>query len=618
MCGILGIKGNALPNTSKIVQAMSLIANRGPDHQDQCRITDHTWFGHARLSIIDLSAAGNQPYQFQHLTLAFNGMIYNHNKLRVELKQHGYEFDSTSDTEVLIKAWHCWGVDTLNKLDGFFAFAVYDSESDTLFLCRDHLGKKPLFWRKWGDGIAFASRLDAVEALTTKQPLNKNAVPWLFYLKYIPAPLSAVEDIFKLDRGHYLKHTTHGTTIEKWSKTYGIDQTDQPPVAATPEGLKQHIIAAVQKRLEADVPVSCLLSGGLDSSIVATIAAQYVKLDTFTLSIDGNGNDLQFNEGDIAAKTSMALSTNHHAITLTETDALNSMTGLFNRVFDEPFADPASILNHLIFSELSKQSKVCLTGDGADELFGGYRRHQGHLMAQHPLSNNAFVKTAAKVIGNVLPDRRDNTAFEKMRLLRRYLMSINAVTYDGRSWLCRHDITPDLFKTSSNYLEDFTTWPHECATHMDTINALLSAEMQWTIPGQMMVKSDRTSMDVGVEVRSPFLDRDVIETAFTLPGSTKLKRGQGKAILRELFKDDLPPHIFEERKRGFEMPLQSWIKKSFSHYLNEIRDHDFLNEIGMHPAIINDWLDAFYHQDSTTAADHLWTLISLKTWIDGR
>ncbi len=618
MCGILGIMGNTLPQQSKLSQAMALIANRGPDHQDDCRITDDAWFGHTRLSIIDLSAAGNQPYQFENLTIAFNGMIYNHKILRTELEGKGYTFRSTSDTEVLIKAWHCWGADVLERLDGFFAFAVYDREDDKLILCRDHLGKKPLFWRHWGDGIAFASRLDAVEALTTKQPINKMAVPWLFYLKYIPAPLTAVHDVFKLDRGHYLQHSRHGTIIKKWSKTYGLDHTETAPQHTSPAALKQHIIAAVEKRLEADVPVSCLLSGGLDSSIVASIAARSVKLDTFTLSIDGNGNDFQFNEADIAAKTAQALNTNHHAVTLTENDALNSMTGLFTRVFDEPFADPASILNHLIFGELSKKSKVCLTGDGADELFGGYRRHQGHLLAHHPLANNAITRGVAKLMGPLLPDRRDNAAFEATRLLRRYLMSLNTTTSDGRSWLCRHDITPDLFNIPTDYLDKFSSWAHHYAGKMDPINTLLSTEMQWTIPGQMMVKSDRTSMDVGVEVRSPFLDQNVIETAFTLPGAIKLKRGQGKAILRSLFKDDVPSHIFNERKRGFEMPLQSWLKGPFSNYLAEITNADFLDDIGLNADVPQQWLTALYKKDTTTAADHLWTLIGLKSWLDAR
>ena len=618
MCGILGLVGAKRPGLSKAETAMRLIANRGPDHQDSYAISKEAWLGHARLSIIDLSSAGHQPYQFENLTIAFNGMIYNHKTLRDELRSQGYEFQSGSDTEVLIKAWHCWGEKALPKLDGFFAFAIYDQKDESLHLCRDHLGKKPLFWRHWQDGIAFASRLDAVEALTQQQPLNRDAVPWLFTLKYIPAPMTAVDDIFKLDRGHYLSHTKSGTKIIKWSQIYGLDEDGHKPASASPEVMKSFIIESVEKRLEADVPVSSLLSGGIDSTIVTTIASRMVKLDSFTLAIDGGSNNLQFNEADIAAKTAAALGTNHHTVTLTEDDALSSMDGLFSRVFDEPFADPASVLNHLIFKKLSECSKVCLTGDGADELFGGYRRHQGHLMALHPLANNIFMRSFAKLIGPVLPDRRDNAFFEKLRLIRRYLLSLNQATSDGRSWLCRHDIRSDHFIDASTVMADFTNFANEASADMDSINALLSMEMQWTVPGQMMVKSDRTSMDVGVEVRSPFLDRNVIETAFALPGQTKLQRNRGKAILRDLFREDLPSHIFEERKRGFEMPLQPWLSGPFSAYLEQLKNEEFLEKIGLRPKIVNAWISDLKHQQSTTAADNLWTLIGLHVWMQAR
>lgn len=620
MCGILGMTGSSRPQQSDITSAMRLIANRGPDHQDTIPIDNRAWFGHARLSIIDLSAAGNQPYQFDHLTLAFNGMIYNHHALREELRRKGYDFQSTSDTEVLIKAWHCWGHDALSKLDGFFAFAIYDQNEESLHLCRDPLGKKPLYWRHWQNGIVFASRLDAVEALSQQEPFNQEAVPWLFYLKYIPAPMTAVHNIFKLEPGHHLTHSASGTHITRWSKTYGLHPGGEKPSGQSPEDLKQSIINAVEKRLEADVPVSTLLSGGLDSTIVTTIASRFVKLDSFTLAIKSAGNNLQFDESSIATQTAKALGTTHHTIMMTEDDALQSMDGLFSTVFDEPFADPASVLNHLIFSQLSKQSKVCLTGDGADELFGGYRRHQGHLMAQHPMANNPIMRMLAKTIGPLLPDRRDNPVLEKLRLVRRYLMALNHAHKDGRSWLCREDVTQDWFTFKTDYQDDFASWVDDAAAShdMDSINRLLSLEMQWTIPGQMMVKTDRTSMDVGVEVRSPFLDQDVIETAFTLNGGLKLRRNNGKAILRSLFRDDIPHHIFDERKRGFEMPLKTWLIGPFAGYLDTVKDPRFMAMIGLKEDVVQEWITSLYHQNAATAADHLWTLISLKKWMDAR
>jgi asparagine synthase (glutamine-hydrolysing) len=355
-----------------------------------------------------------------------------------------------------------------------------------------------------------------VEALSQQEALRKDAVPWLFYLKYIPAPMSAVENIFKLEAGHHLHFRNGNTMIRRWAKTFGLHDDGIRPAATSAEDVKTAILNAVKKRLDADVPVSALLSGGLDSSIVTCLAAKMTKIDSFTLAIRSDGNVLQFDESGIAAKTAQTLGTRHHTIMLEEADALSSMDGLFSQVFDEPFADPASVLNHLIFKALSAHSKVCLTGDGGDELFGGYRRHQGHLMAHHPLANNMLMRMMARLLGPILPDLRDTPILERLRLLRRYLMALDYAKSDGRSWLTREDVSADFFSITTDHRERFANYRHDAGKNMDPINALLSLEMIWTIPGQMMVKSDRTSMDAGVEVRSPLLDRDVIETAFCL------------------------------------------------------------------------------------------------------
>lgn len=618
MCGIIGLVGSSRPNATKVKEAMLLIANRGPDYHGDTFINNCVWFGHARLAILDLTSAGNQPYQFQNLTLTFNGMIYNHKSIRFELDMLGYKFRSCSDTEVLIKAWHCWGEKALDKMDGFFAFSIYDSNREELFLCTDHISKKPLYWRRWKGGIAFASRLDALEAITEKQPLNREAVPWLFTLKYIPAPLTAVEGIFKLERGNILTFKKSDITIKRWSKTYGLDQLEPEKLSISSNKLKASIIAAVEKRLEADVPVCTLLSGGLDSTIVTTLASRMAKIESFTLAIQGEGNEALFNEAPIASLTATSLGIKHHVFSLSEVDVLSSLEGLFSRVFDEPFADPASLLNHLIFEKVSSHFKVCLTGDGADELFGGYRRHQGHLMYNNPLANNWLMRKIGPLISSILPDRRDSAVFEKIRLLRRYLETIQKASTDGRIWLCRPNIYADDFTNPTDVIAQFEGWQNEAAINMDAINSLLSAEMQWTIPGQMMVKTDRTSMDVGVEVRSPFLDREVIENAFTLPGIQKLQPNRGKAILREVFFDDLPSNIFEQRKRGFELPLQAWLNGPFAKYIENIKDCDFLNEIGLKPGVVNSWTNAIRGKQSSEATEHIWTLIGLHMWIKNR
>ena len=186
MCGILGlVHARPLPY-NQVTDAIAKIVRRGPDHTQNLQITEDTWFAHARLSIIDLSVSGNQPYQFEHLCITFNGVIYNYKELRETLRKSGYDFVSSSDTEVLIKAWHYWGERALQNLNGFFSFAIYDKQKKTTYICRDNVGKKPLYWRHWEDGIAFSSRLDAIEAITQKERIQPEAIQWLFYLIYIP------------------------------------------------------------------------------------------------------------------------------------------------------------------------------------------------------------------------------------------------------------------------------------------------------------------------------------------------------------------------------------------------------------------------------------------------
>ena len=303
---------------------------------------------------------------------------------------------------------------------------------------------------------------------------------------------------------------------------------------------------------------------------------------------------------------------------LEENDALESMENLFSNIFDEPFADPASILNHLIFRRVASHYKVCLTGDGADELFGGYRRHQGHLLAQNSLFKNTLVRRMASVVASTLPDRRDSVFHEKVRLMARFLSSLENASSNGISWLSRSDTTLDNHISSFDVVSHLCEWENKAANNIDHINSLLSAEMQWTIPNQMMVKIDRTSMDVGLEVRSPFLDKTVIENAFSLPGSMKLKRGRGKAILRELFQHDLPPHIFNEKKHGFEMPLGTWLNGPFKKYTEAIMDDEFLEEIGVCNDLVDKWLSNLKLKKSNSAAEYLWTLIGLNVWLKNR
>ncbi len=621
MCGILGSTGTENISPSLKQNAITLLERRGPDHTAQIQIDTKTWFAHTRLSIIDPSELGHQPYRFDCLTLSFNGLIYNHNELREILKTYGYNFHSSSDTEVLIKAWHLWGIDVLHKLEGFFAFSLYDSGKKEMYLCRDPLGKKPLYWRKWREGIVFSSRLDAVEMISQHEPVNKEALQWLFYLKYIPEPLTPVMNIFKLQSGHFLKFSNADIEIKKWSQISGLDTPVQKIKPDTPQNLRAIIERAVETRLMADVPICCLLSGGLDSSIVASLASQMRKLDTFTLSVESKQNRNQFNEAFLARQTAKVIGSHHHQIELDQKTALDGVDILFSKTLDEPIADPASLLNNYLFSKISPAFRVCLTGDGADEVFGGYRRHQGHLLSQLPFFQNSVSKNILSLLGNLLPDRRSSPPLEKLRLVRRYLKGAAFAEEDGHNWLTNDDILMTMFTNNFDHVSAFREATGSFMLSelgLDNLNTMLALELKSTIPAQMMTKIDRTSMNSAIEVRSPFLDKSVIETAFLFPGHKKVKLGKSKYILRSLFNDILPNHVYQSPKRGFDLPLTEWLSGPLLTHVKNAMDPDFHANIGLETATAHKWFADCMKRGSHAAANHLWTLMGIKIWLDDR
>ena len=617
MCGILGFIHTSGINSNQLNSSLFKIARRGPDHQGSTQIDHESFFAHSRLSIIDLSERGHQPYSFQQLVITFNGMIYNYRSIRDELRDAGYKFESSSDTEVLIKAWHFWGPKSLDKLEGFFSFGLYDRNKKVLFLCRDKIGKKPLYWRKWHGGLVFASRLDAIETLTQPEPVCPEAVQWLFYLKYIPEPLTAVKDIHKLERGHLLKFDKNGVQIEKWGGLQGVDQAKSNPLAASTANLKLSIEEAVNSRLVADVPISCLLSGGIDSTVIATIASRSVRLNTFTLAIESKKNKSQFDESLIARQTAKELRSNHHEIRLNEQAVLNSIEHLFNRVFDEPIADPAAVLNQHIFKHVSEFSKVCITGDGADEIFGGYRRHQGHLLSNHFAFNNVIAKRIIGYGRSLIPDRRETWALEQLRYVARFLKAAEYASDSGHRWLVNTDITGSMFRNDFDHATAFDRRVEDqnvAGPELDQINKMLALELLSTIPNQMMVKVDRTSMDTGLEVRSPFLDQKVIELAFTRSGKDKVRFGRGKALLRSMFKAELPSHVLKQRKRGFDLPVLEMLEGPLRQQLENALCKDFHAEIGIRSETVDTWVASTKAHKSNAAANHLWTLMGLKQW----
>ena len=334
-------------------KALQNIENRGPDAEGEWQ-DQHIWLGHRRLSIVD-TARGNQPMEYGNLVIAFNGMIYNFQDIRQTLIQKGYRFHTETDTEVILAGWTEWQQDLLPRLQGMFAFALWDKTAKRLFLARDRFGKKPLYFRNWRGAFAFGSRFDTIEALTETAQLSHDALSWLLTLKYIPDPFSASDEIQKLPAGHVIEIAGDKQTITKWYHPQPDAAALSLPVSTQRQTLKSLLDQAVAERLVSDVPIACFLSGGIDSAIIASLARNHTHIDTFTAGFE----ESLFDETKVARETAKHLGTNHHEVRLKQEDQFAMIDQLLNSALDEPFGD-SSALPSLLFPRRSNHMQPSL------------------------------------------------------------------------------------------------------------------------------------------------------------------------------------------------------------------------------------------------------------------
>ena len=530
-------------------KALATLEYRGPDAEGQWQ-DQHAWLGHRRLSIVDIGARGNQPMEYGNLVIAFNGMIYNFRDIRQTLIQKGYKFHTETDTEVVLTGWAEWQQDLLPRLQGMFAFTLWDKAAKRLILARDRFGKKPLYFRNWLGAFAFGSRFDAIEALTATVPLNHEALSWLLTLKYIPDPLSASDEIQKLPAGHVLEIAGEKQTITKWYQAQPDAVALSLSASSQRQNLRSLLDQAVAARLVSDVPVACFLSGGIDSAIIASVARNHTQIDTFTAGFDQN----LFDESKIARETAKHLGTNHHEVRLKEEDQFGMIDQLLNAALDEPFGDSSALPSLFVAKAIKPHATVALSGDGADELFGGYRKYQGELAARAWHRLPGTLRHSLKTIINALPHSHANKLTEKFRQLQRFMHGAELDAYHRHAaWMevasSAHDIQLIL---DENKHEDLVNMLRriETPSAMDNLSLILLRDMHTVLISDMLVKIDRTSMQAGVEVRSPFLDHHIAEMAMAIDGKHKVAWRQGKKILRDIFKNDLPKTVFDAPKRG--------------------------------------------------------------------
>lgn len=580
MCGIVGYIGGELSQAIGLAMAEQ-IKHRGPDHQEARVYQEQNCvLAHARLSIIDLSAAANQPMEYADLAIVFNGEIYNFNEIRKELESKGHLFRLHSDTEVILHAYKEWGTACVSRFVGMFSFAILDKGKNELLLFRDRAGVKPLYYYQKDGTFIFASELKEMYVHPEFcKKLDLNAVALYFKFGYIPAPYAVFEDVRKLKPGHYLKYDIkHKSFVihQYWNvlNYYEMPKLDISYTEAKEE-LKRILQSAFEYRMVADVPVGVFLSGGYDSvGVTAMLQKERTeKLKTFTIGFPvGN------NEAPIAKEISSYLGTDHTEYTCTYDDCKAILPELAF-YYDEPFSDNSAVPTILVSKLARKKVKVALSADAGDETFAGYNSYAS---LEHALK---FIKPMKHVKSNLLAEAIMNLN----KMISSYSYLREKVEYFGK--MLRYDDWNRVsvaFEGGGSLMESLYSkmlkQPYPQPMFMmderkfgDAISVATAIDYVNYLPDNILVKVDRAAMSVSLEGREPLLDHRIIEFAAQLPTEFKFKDGVKKRIWRDIVHDYVPKEIMNRPKTGFTMPIYEWLKGDLR-YLVEDNLNDTLDE----------------------------------------
>ncbi len=591
MCGITGIFAFNLVgkfNRINITAATQSLSKRGPDFQD-IYLDDWVGLGHRRLSIIDTSAIAHQPMwdESKRYCIIFNGEIFNYRELKGDLLNKGATFFSQSDTEVLLKLYILEKENCLNKLNGFFAFCIYDKQEQSFFVARDRYGIKPLLYVHDEDKFLFSSEMKSILHYGIEKELDYTSLHTYLQLNYIPAPNTIFKNVKKLLPGHFIKIINCQLSIVNYySIPYEASQAESNQISYEDgkEQLKNLLEASVQRRLIADVPLGAFLSGGIDSSVVTALASKH-KPDLHTFSI-GFRDEKFFDETKYARLVAKHFKTEHTVFSLTNDDLYAHVHSALDYI-DEPFADSSAINVYILSRETRKHATVALSGDGADELLAGYNKHEAFSRIIHKgWKENAVASLLP--LWKVLPKSRNNPLANKARQLQRFAEGVNLSSKD-RYWKWSGYVGEgealNLFSETSKHnfeqaaYEDVKASLLKSIPSRETLNDILFTDTALVLPNDMLTKVDLMSMANGLEVRVPFLDYEVVNFIFSLPGNFKIHSGLRKRILQDAFRDILPIQLYNRPKKGFEVPLLKWFRREMkSLIMDDLLSEKFIKE----------------------------------------
>ena len=632
MCGILGILSKSKVDVNLLKKMNNSLSHRGPDASGIV-IDENLNFGiaHRRLSILDLSDKGSQPMlsHNKQWLISFNGEIYNHKLLRKELEKAGHKISwkGTSDTETLITLIEKLGLKkTLKNINGMFAFALWDKQKKELFLCKDRIGEKPLYYGYIKDAFVFTSELKALEEHPMwDRDIDRTSLSQFIRYSFVPSPNTIYKKIKKLPPAHFIKISNNGESIsdpmcywdvdEFYKNKNNLSSLSQIEILDNVEKL---IINSVNLKMLADVPVGAFLSGGIDSSYIVALMQSLSEKKIKTFSI---GNiDQHYDEAPKANKIAKHLGTDHEHLYI-ETNQIQEIIPKIPEVYDEPFADASQIPTLMVSQLAKKQVKVCLSGDGGDEMFGGYQRY---LFGPKIWS---FLKNIPYSLRKIISNDKSKFIFLKLYQLLKFKKSNaelqNQIYKVLSSFEAKNSLEfYKLLRTFSREENIILNHSNQNLIHSDGVKfdnlteEFIYYDIKSYLPDDILTKVDRASMSVGLEVRTPYLDHNLIEHCINLPTDYKLRHNERKWILKKLLKKYLPNEYVTNKKMGFNLPIGSFLRGPLREWAESLLDKKRIQEQGFlnSKEVRKQWSQFLKGQN--VLENQIWCILMLQSWIN--
>ena len=607
MCGITGIVNRrAKVDIGQLSKMTDKIAHRGPD-ADGVFVNNYKTcgLGHRRLSILDLSDAANQPMHSKcgNYSLVYNGELYNFKEIRESLQKEGFEFTTSSDTEVVLQAFIAWGPACVERFNGMFAFAVWNEKKEEIFIFRDRLGIKPLYYAWDEETLYFSSELKAIAPFTDQKSWDEIAIQHYFRLGYIPAPHTIYKSVRKLEEGSYIQLNKSDFLIKKY---WILEEKVEKKVISDEKEAKSKyhdlLKSSVEYRLQSDVPFGVFLSGGIDSSTVAAIAQSISgqKISTFSIGFE----EASFNESEYAKKVADHLGTNHHEFVLSHKD-IQDLIPEIPTWYDEPFADASALPTFLVSKMAREKVSMVLTGDGGDEQFMGYGMYTWADRLTTLKTLRWFLKTGLSLSPRV-NDKRASQYFDfkEDEHLPSHIFSVDQGLYSAKS-----------LKKHFSFIEGYSP-----LTLGKTNRNLMVSEKQsfhdlkYYLPGDLLTKVDRASMQNSLEARVPLLDHRLVEFSLNLDEKLKRKNGDSKYLLKQVLYDYAPKELFDRPKWGFGIPLNLWLSKELKPLLDKYVNPQELEKYPFYKVDEIMKLKEEYLGGKTYLYNQLWLIMVFNMW----